>query len=176
MILVNCSAMQSADIKANIQAISQNCAQQMQADRELDPIRTKVQLIRTFTEGAPPPEILSNNFKPNSEEKLAIARWATLSNECAQQAMHYLLSLSLPPKSIPARDKLVLLLRDANEQRGLLIAALYEGRLTYSEFAAQRMKVGDQFVAALSGTAPPRQAAEQAVPAPLNIFAFTSDL
>jgi predicted aspartyl protease len=83
--------------------------------------------------------------------------------------MRYMLSLSLPPKSIPGRDSLVLLLREANEQRGLLIAALYEGRLTYSEFAAQRMKMGDQFVATLSGTASPRQATEQAVPAPLNI-------
>ena len=161
--------MRAADIKANVQALSQACAQQMQADSELDPIRTKVQLIRTLTEGAPPPEILSNNSKPTSEERLAIARWAALADECAQQQMRYLLTLSLPPNSISGRDKLVLLLREANEQRGVLIAALYDGRLTYSEFAAERMKVGDQFVAALSGTASPRQATEQVVATPLNI-------
>jgi hypothetical protein len=52
MLLTNCAGMQSADIRANLQEISQVCAQQMQADRELDPIRGKVQLIRIFTEGA----------------------------------------------------------------------------------------------------------------------------
>jgi hypothetical protein len=83
--------------------------------------------------------------------------------------MHYLLSLSLASNSIPARDKLVRLLRGPNQQRGLLIAALFEGKPTYSEFAAQRMKMGDQIVAEASGTASPRRVTEQALTAPLNI-------
>jgi predicted aspartyl protease len=168
MILVNCAGVQRADIKANLQAMSQACVHQMQADRELDPIKTKVQLSRSAIEGAPPPEILADNSKPSPEEKTAIVRWAALSNGCAQEAMRYLLGLSLPPSEISTRDKLVLALRQANAQRGLLIAALYEGKLTYSEFAIQRMKVGDQLVASLSGAGPPPQATEEIVPAQLS--------
>jgi predicted aspartyl protease len=141
---------------------------QMLTDSQLDPVRTKVQLFRSLIAGAPPPEILVNNSKPTQDEKTAIARWASLSDDCAQEAMHYLLGLSLPPNDIAARDKLVLVLRQATQQRGLLTAALYAGKLTYSEFAVQRMKLGDQAVASLAGTASPAPTAEQVAPAQLS--------
>jgi hypothetical protein len=164
MLLTNCAGMQSAGIRDNIQAMNQACRQQMQADRELDPIRGKVQLMRSTMEGAPPPGILANHSKPTAEEKATITKWATLREECVQGAIRYSQSLSLPPNQIPARDKYVLLLRKVNEQSGLLIAALYEGRLTYSEFATERMRVSDQFVAAVSGTPSLGQASEQVMP------------
>jgi hypothetical protein len=46
---------------------------------------------------------------------------------------------------------LLLVGREANQKTGLLIAALYDGRLTYAQFAAERMKNTDQMMASLTG-------------------------
>src|SRR6516162_1378667 len=57
-------------------------------------------------------------------------------------------SLSLPPNLQPSREKLVLAERQANERTGLLVAALYDGRLTHGQFAAERVKTADQMASA----------------------------
>lgn len=135
------------DAQIKLQAITQNCEQRMEADRDLDPIRAKVELIRTGVAGAPPPGILSNQSRPSPEERQAIGKWAAMREACVQEEMRYGLSLSLPPNLQAQRDQLVLAGRRMNEQVGLLVAALYGGQLTYGQFAARRMQLMDQAMA-----------------------------
>lgn len=157
--LAGCAAMQAAQIvseaKAKLQTISQACMQRMQTDRDLDPIRAKIELSRGGMSGAPPPTMLADQSRPTSEEKAAIAKWNSMRAACVQEQIQYGSSLSLPPNLEPLRDKLMLTGHQADERTGLLVAALYDGRLTYGEFAAERMKTTDQMVTSLTGEASP---------------------
>jgi len=141
--VVGCAAMQQQQAEAimrdaqdKLQAIVDSCMQRMQTDRDLDPIRNKVELLRQGIEGAPPPGMLADQSRPTPQEKVAMAKWESAREACAQEQMRYGLTLSLPPNLQPLRDKLVLTGRQLNEQTGLLVAALYDGRLTYGQFAA----------------------------------------
>jgi predicted aspartyl protease len=49
--------------------------------------------------------------------------------------------------------------RQTNEQTGLLVAALSDGRPTYGQFAAQQMNLMDQMMGSLSGSPTPDQGA-----------------
>jgi hypothetical protein len=118
-------------------AILQSCTQRVQTDRDLDPIRTKIELYRTAMSGAPPPAMLADQSRPSPEERIAIAEWNSIREACVQE------ELSLRPNLEP--------LRQANERMGLLVAALYEGRLTYGQFVAERMNTSDRMFAALKG-------------------------
>lgn len=141
------------EAKAHLQAIAQTCEQEMQAEHGLDPIRNKIELIRPVLAGAPPPAMLADRSRPTAEEKIAIAKWQTIREACVQKQIQYGLSLSLPPNLQPLRDKLVLDGRQTSERTGLLVAALYDGRMTYGQFAADRLKVTDQALASLTGEA-----------------------
>jgi hypothetical protein len=134
------------DAQAKLQAIIESCMQRMQSDRDLDPIRNKVELIRQGTAGAPPPAMLTDQSRPTQQEKVALGKWEGMREACVQEQMRYGLSLSLSPNLEPLRDKLLLTGRQLNEQTGLLVAALYDGRLTYGQFAAERMKNMDQTI------------------------------
>ena len=143
------------DAQAGLQAIADRCMERMQSDHDLDPIRNKIEVFRLGLAGAPPPGMLVDQSHPTSHEKVAIAKWQGVREACAQEQMRYGLMLTLPPNLQPLRDKLVLTGRRTNERTGLLAAGLYDGRLTYGQFAAERMKNTDDMVASLAGTASP---------------------
>jgi hypothetical protein len=147
------------EAQAQLQPIAQRCEQQMLADRDRDPIRTKVELVRSVFAGAPPPAMLADQSRATPAERLAISKWQSIREACVQEEMRYGLSLPLPPNLQSARDKLVLNGREMSERMGLLIAALYDVRLTYGQFAAERLKVADQTIASLTRGTP--SAAEQ---------------
>jgi hypothetical protein len=151
ILLAGCAGTQQRQATAQVQAIAQSCIQRMQSDRDLDPIRTKIELTRTIMSGAPPPAMLADQSRPTPDEGIAIAKWNGIREACVQEEMAIWNGLSLPANLEPKRGKLVLTLRQANERTGLLVAALYEGRLTYGQFAAERMKTTDQAAAALTG-------------------------
>jgi clan AA aspartic protease (TIGR02281 family) len=158
LLFAGCAAMQQQqaativqEAKTQLQTIMQTCMQRIDADREIDPIRNKIELVRTGIAGAPPPNMLSDQSRPTAQEKAAIAKWESVRESCAQQQMQYGLSLSLPTSLQSVRDRLVLVGRETNQKTGLLVAALYDGRLTYWQFATERMKISDQMVASLTG-------------------------
>jgi hypothetical protein len=130
ILLAGCAGMQS-------HAIRQSCTQRVQTDRDLDPIRTKIELYRTAMSGAPPPAMLADQSRPSPEERIAIEKWNSIREACVLEMLS--LRANLEP------------LRQANERMGLLVAALYDGRLTYGQFAAERMKISDRMFAALKG-------------------------
>jgi len=159
--LAGCGAVQQQqgalivrDAQANLQVIVQNCLQQMQGDRDLDPIRSKIELSRSGISGAPPPAMLADRSRPTQEEKVAIGRWEAIREACVQQEIQYGLSLTLPANLEPLRNKLLTTGRETNQRTGLLVAALYDGRMTYGEFAAARMKNTDEMVGSLTGKSP----------------------
>jgi predicted aspartyl protease len=130
ILLASCAGMQS-------RAIMQSCTERVQTDSDLAPIRAKIELWRTAMSGAPPPAMLGDQSRPSPEERIAIEKWNSIREACVQEL------LSLRPNLES--------LRQANERMGLLVAALYDGRLTYGQFAAERMKISDQMFAALKG-------------------------
>jgi hypothetical protein len=97
------------------------------ADPALDPIRTKVALSGVKDQTL---EMRSNNSKPTPVEASAISLWDQKRHECEignpAQAM-----LNATPV---AGSVLVNNLEDVEQ----LIAELYDGQITYAQFAAQR--------------------------------------
>lgn len=123
--------------------------------RELDPIRGKIELFRGPFSGTPPLDILTNSSYATPSERPAIARWLSIYNSCFQHEVQVVLSSQLPSTISPVmRDKLVLLGREARQKLGTLTKSLYEGKLSYGEYARKRVELTDQFLAALQGQAP----------------------
>jgi hypothetical protein len=119
------------------------------ATPELDPIRHKVEFIREPFDAAVPFEIASNETFPTDAERPAIARWATLHDDCLRH--------SEPVSNIPPTANAIQVAflqqsrafyRDASERVGEMIVALYQQKLTYGEFAQKRYEIGRDTVAA----------------------------
>src|SRR6266566_6798503 len=103
---------------------------------ELDPIRGKIEIFRGPFSGTPPLEILTNSSYATPTEKPAIAKWLSLYDSCFQHEVQVVASSQLPSTVTPlVRDKLILLGRDARQKLGALTEFLYEGKLTYGEYA-----------------------------------------
>jgi hypothetical protein len=117
--------------------LGRDCTAQL-ASHALDPIRTKVELERSFSDPLPP-NILADQTVATPAEKIAIAKWATHRDRCWQRIEESW--LDMPPASADEtqfRAKYFSFESDLARQVGVLIAALYADKLTYSEFAQQR--------------------------------------
>jgi hypothetical protein len=121
--VTGCAGTQQQEIiqqaKAQLRSIRQSCIQRMQIDPDLDPIRTKIELSRTTMSGAPPPAMLAEQSRPTSEEMVAIEKWSSIREDCTQEAIQYWMSLSVPANFEASRDKILLVLRRADERTGL---------------------------------------------------------
>ena len=113
------------------------------ASPELDPIRHKVELCRAVWDAPPPFEVASNDGYPTDLERQAISKWATMRDACLARQR----SLSRVPASATAMQA-TFIEQDAafgDEVSGkvsALIVALYQGKLTYGEFAQKRYEFG----------------------------------
>ena len=128
-----------ADLATERRAIATRCDTEYQSP-ELDPIRMKVELSRANADAPPPFEIASNNAFPSGVERAAIARWATLRDRCNRDQA----DLPLPPAA--ALNTAILQQERsfgtaAAGRVGELVIALYDGRLTYGEFAQKRYEI-----------------------------------
>jgi hypothetical protein len=131
---------------ATSQALDRDCQAQLAA-HDLDPIRGKVELVRSENTGPPPFAILSNESIPTPDEKVAIAKWATIRDGCFERRNQWSSSASLPSNENPlVRDKYLSFDRQLAQQISVLIVALYEGKMTYSEFARERADIGIKVV------------------------------
>jgi hypothetical protein len=124
------------------------CQDQM-SSTGLDPIRSKVELYRPVADAPPPFQLAANDSYPTDMERQAIAKWASLRDACIARER----AISrVPPSATPLQAAFIE--QDAsfaNEITGkvsALIVALYQGRLTYGEFAQKRYEFGRDGTAA----------------------------
>ncbi|MEK6770893.1 MAG: hypothetical protein AABY62_04535 [Pseudomonadota bacterium] len=81
--------------------------------------------------------MLSNASKPNAAEKMAIAGWAKARQECYGMTIEWRKQYNLPPT--------LMAIQDAEHSSFLnLTADLYNGKLTYGEYAKARANIRAQ--------------------------------
>lgn len=103
------------------------------ADPRLDPIRAKVPLV--LRSGAVTPLLLANEDKPTPAEKQAIKVWVSVR----EQAQQYQLERRGPPSQLLVRTRQLV-------TRAIL--QLYNGDLTYGEFARRIQVLDSEYQAA----------------------------
>jgi hypothetical protein len=103
------------------------------ADARLDPIRDKVPLV--LRSGSVTPQLLANEDKPTPPEKQAIKVWMSVR----EQAQQYQLEHRGPPSPLLVRTRQLV-------TRAIL--QLYNGDLTYGEFARRIQVLDSEYQAA----------------------------
>ena len=105
---------------------------------ELDPIRHKVEISR-YRKGGKPQEVTPPNTVPTLEDRKAIALWASLRNTCSNRITTFLQNAPLPGGvSRDAANWGNSFLVRSMAATGELVAALGQGKLTYSDYALKR--------------------------------------
>lgn len=139
---------QSAVISAQLQGDNAQCANEMQST-DLDLIRQKVELFRSTLDTAPPFVIASNDTFPTSAELPVIAKWATIRDDCVERASA---TPYIPPSASPIQAAFLQQDRAFSTEAGArvsqLVLSLYQGKLTYGEFAQRRYEIGRDAAAA----------------------------
>jgi len=112
------------------------------ATGHLDPIRSKADIERTAADGPPPFRIATNDTFATDAERIGIANWIRLRNQCRT---HHV----MPPTAGNAIEATSLqqafaLSRMLQSSVGQLIRALYYQELTYGEFAQKRYEFNRQ--------------------------------
>ena len=107
--------------------------EQLFADPRLDPIRDKVPLV--LRSGAVTPLLLANEDKPTPPEKQAIKVWLSVR----EQAQQYQLEHRGPPSQLLVRTR---------QQVTRAILQLYNGEMTYGEFAKRIQVLDSEYQAA----------------------------
>jgi len=105
---------------------------------ELDSIRHKVEIAR-YRKNGKPQEVTPTSTYATAEERKAITLWASLRNTCANRINSFLQNAPLPNgvnREAAAWGNSFLTRGMA--ATGDLVAALGQGRLTYSEYALKR--------------------------------------
>lgn len=109
---------------------------------DLDPIRSKVEVVRSVADAPPPFSMASNEDFPSDSERSAIEKWATIRDNClakqraARQTSQAATALQV---TVAARDTAF-----SDEIAGkvsALIVALYQRKMTYGEFAQKRYEI-----------------------------------
>jgi hypothetical protein len=117
------------------------CEQDYQ-DRDLDPIRDKVELLRSGWDDAPAFAVAANDSFPSDAEKPAIAKWAKLREGCGKRgeaANPIPAGATALQASFMQKDRAIL--KEAGNRVGELMVALYQQKLTYGEFAKKRYEI-----------------------------------
>lgn len=138
-ITFNCGA-DTAGIRKDIQ---NSCKADMN-NPELDIIRNKVELFRLVTDNPPSFDLTTNNSYPTAKEKVAIAKWAKLREDCSAKDNDAINANAQPPANEMQRvffEKETAFRKQMNAQIGSLIVALYQGKITYGEFAQKRYEM-----------------------------------
>jgi hypothetical protein len=132
--------------KAQNQEAQAECAREMQAP-DFDAIRMKIELFRADAETPPPFAIASNDTFPATADRPVIAKWATARDNCIKR-----LDAMKPPASNALEAAFIQQDRsfaiEAAGRLSELIVALYQGKLTYGEFAQKRYQIGRDAAAA----------------------------
>jgi hypothetical protein len=128
-------------INAQLQAEEARCARDLQSP-DLEPLHDKVELFRPSYEAPPPFIIASNDTFPTDTERSAIAKWATIREECSKRRN----AISSDRSSTDAlsatlRQQDQFFMDEAFGRVGEIIIALYQAKMTYGEFAQKRYEL-----------------------------------
>src|SRR5438132_2507423 len=124
-------------------AVANACAARMQA-HALDPIRGRVELVKMPPDGPVPFTILTNKNTPAANEQPAIGAWAKLIQQCQVEARPLMDNAPVPPDVTTSEvEKLKGYITDAWIEGAKLRVALYNGALTYDEYASKRLSVAE---------------------------------
>lgn len=124
-------------------AVTNACAARMGASG-LDLIRGKVELVKTPADGPVPFTVLTNRNKPAAGEHSAIGVWAKLIEQCQVDARPLLDQAPVPPEATASEvERLKSYLTDAWIEGAKLRVALYNGELTYAEYASKRLSAAE---------------------------------
>ena len=132
-----------ADIANIRKGIQGDCIEDMK-NPELDPIRGKVELYRAINSNPPSFDITTNTAYPTAKEKLVIAKWARIREVCIAKDFEAVASTNPPPMNSMQKvfqDKELEFSKQMVSQIGSLIVALYQGKLSYGEFAQKRYEM-----------------------------------
>jgi len=137
-------------VSAPLKSAADQCREDAQSPA-LDPIRSKVELIKSDPNMSPPFEVATNEAFPSESERPVIAAWAKIRESCTQR-------MSSLPRLLPSASPLqVTTDRKARElelgvsaEVNKLIVALYQQKMTYGEFAQRRYEIGRDGAKALT--------------------------
>lgn len=133
----------SGSFAAKTTAMAKICATRMNVPA-LDPIRSKVELVKDPPDGPVPFTILTNGNTAAGAEQQAIGLWAKLIEECQAQARPLLDTAPVPPEATASEvGKLKGYITEAWIEGAKLRVALYNGQLTYAEYASRRLSVAE---------------------------------
>lgn len=140
-----------SDNKAKMTALHEECSRALDT-HDLDLIRDKVELDKApspdYVVSPPPFSILQIDAYPTAAEKKAIQVWAGLREACAAKAEA--LQNSLPIPTNVKKEQVDILRASANKLRvevSSLVADLYQGKITYGQFAKKRFDVSSETLA-----------------------------
>jgi hypothetical protein len=133
----------SGSFSDRITGVTNVCAAQMAA-KSLDPIRGKVELLKNPPDGPVPFTILTNGSTVAAGEQPAIGAWAKRIERCQAEARPLLDNAPVPPGATASEvEKLKGYITDAWIEGAKLRVSLYNGELTYAEYAGKRLSVAE---------------------------------
>jgi len=131
------------DINALLKTSGTEYKIDLEKNKDLDLIRNKIELFRD-SDSAPPFEIATNNNFPNSSEKEVIAKWAKIREIKVKKDDDIIKRYSIPPANASQSlyiEQINAFNKEVNGKISELIAALYQAKLTYGEFAQKRYEI-----------------------------------
>lgn len=113
------------------------------ATADLDPIRSKVELFRKSAESSVPFDIASNDKYPTAQERASIGKWAKLREACLERNSQItdVEVVGLTPLQQTYTQQMRGYRDQMQARVGELIVALYQSKLSYSEFALKRYEI-----------------------------------
>lgn len=124
-------------------AVAQACEARMTAPA-LGGLRGKVELFKTPADGTVPFPILTDSSVPDPGDQRAIGVWATAIDQCQAEARRLLGRIPVPPDVTQSEvDKLASYITDAWVTGSQLRVALYNGQISYADFATKRLAAAE---------------------------------
>ena len=129
------------NLQQTLERVKARC-QQLMTTSALDPIRGKVDFLRK-PEQAPSFDVAANDAYPTAAEHQAIRRWGELRQQCIAYE-HKMIPepTNLSPLELANYQQDRSYFTDFEEQVSDLIVLLYQGKMTYGQFAQKRYEVG----------------------------------
>ncbi len=111
--------------------------------KELDSIRTKIQLFKLATDEAVPFDIATNDNFPTTSETEAIGKWAKLREQCIANFNKLISNEPIVGSALQKTytDQIKAFQAQLTASISDLIVALYQQKLTYGEFAQKRYEI-----------------------------------
>jgi hypothetical protein len=126
--------------QAAVKAAIEGCYERLKTDQSLQTISNKIALAGIKDQSF---SMLANKEKPTGEEKLAIAAYADKRKQCDQNADAMFKENGIAPATIAVIDGTQTSIESA-------LVALYDGKITYGEFAQYRKQMIDSRDAAIA--------------------------